>query len=458
MSSGSGGGSGGSGSSGSSSSGSKPVTRRQAIAGALTTAAAGATVGGILSSVLDPEDDEDDPRVPESQNFAVYDENQDRNFDHDQRILEQHSDMSGLRSEYESSNAITQVDDVLEGNDDVRIRRDGTATRDVNDTGGELPDDVAEDPEYILGLDLDSTFKRIVDGDGDGSTSEQTFTDFDAAEGVSVDEQSVIDQYGITEEDRAAISEAVGSLDNLGVFASTNIATEQPTARPDALTEAKEKVARELSALETLYHDVKDEADDVANVKDRLAGNIEDAKQDKQAAEQAAYEAGVQDDREYGIQGEDRATDLLGSAREMFGEYTGLTNNIAADIGRLEVVRRTLDSAKDRANEIFENSELSDAYQDVEVNSQTYTGVKLDEVRNWGLIDDQEIGFNNYFQSEADRLDTTADELVVTYDSDSNQAFLVNPENDEYTEADFDNPGQVFRDIQDGVYDGALED
>lgn len=344
---------------------------------------------------------------------------------------------------------VTQVDDLLSDGEDVRVGGDGSVSEDAVGTEGELGDDTIRDPEYILSLGGGPTIKRIVDGNGNGLGTEQTFTSFDYSSGVdpsleealksvsenldSVEEDVKPKEYFDTEDDFKAATAAVDEMEGLDVYAATTLVTEQPTARPDSVRELRGQVEKELKDKSEVYQDIALLGQDMVGVQDNLSGS----------------------------DGE-RAQEISDNAEDLISRQSNVTEAVASDIARLSVVYGALDNAVERSQEIFENSESYSHIESVEVDGENYEAIRLVEVDDWSDMDDESAAVdNNYFQNVASKdffsEGTEVDDLLAVYgDLSAGEGFYLVSDEGGFTEAGpFEREDYV--DIQDGSYDGNIE-
>ena len=344
---------------------------------------------------------------------------------------------------------VTQVDDLLSDGEDVRVGGDGSVSEDAVGTEGELGDDTIRDPEYILSLGGGPTIKRIVDGNGNGLGTEQTFTGFDSSSGSdpsveealgsvsgildSVEEDVGPEEYFATEDDLEAATAAVDKMEGLDVYAATSLVTEQPTARPNSLRELRDQVEEELKTKSEVYREIATLGQDIVGVQDNLSGS----------------------------EGE-RAQELREDAGKLISRQSNVTEDVATDVARLSVVYGALDNAVERSQEIFENSESYSHIESVEVDGESYEAIRIAEVDDWSDMDDESGAVdNNYFQAVASRDffsgGTEVDDLLAVYgDLGAGEGFyLVSDEGGLTKASPFDREDYV--DIQDGSYDGNIE-
>jgi hypothetical protein len=446
----------GSGSPGSSSTGSSGssssinLTRRKLLGG--IGAAGGAAVGGWLLSR--------DSDIPGYEDQSEFDE-------HTRVLQEAEKQLAEVSNEYDNIQN-KELSDLLQG-ETMRVGQstelnstnffdadshDLTYSENPSDTGGELPNDVVQDPAYMLSFEGEGSTFEIVNGDGDTEASEQRFTAFDGTD-IGLDfESDIVEEYGMQiESDIEAAQNAFKGAQGARVMVPTTLSTQQPVVNPATLESALDDIEELEEDLENTYEEAVSKGMEIDQYQNELTNGLEDAEKRKGVFGVSAFGGGVEDKQQ--------AEQLLERTNELNTEYQDFTTNVAANLAETRVMKEAVSRAYNRSEEIFNNSEYSSIFQEVEVEGEDMTGVKLGEVRNWDSIDNQAMGDDNYLQGEADDLGLDANEtgkMVVVYDGED--TYLANPENGEYTESHLpDGPdGQdLFEDISDGVYDGSLE-
>jgi hypothetical protein len=446
----------GSGSPGSSSTGSSGssssinLTRRKLLGG--IGAAGGAAVGGWLLSR--------DSDIPGYEDQSEFDE-------HTRVLQEAEKQLAEVSNEYDNIQN-KELSDLLQG-ETMRVGQstelnstnffdadshDLTYSENPSDTGGELPNDVVQDPAYMLSFEGEGSTFEIVNGDGDTEASEQRFTAFDGTD-IGLDfESDIVEEYGMQiESDIEAAQNAFKGAQGARVMVPTTLSTQQPVVNPATLESALDDIEELEEDLENTYEEAVSKGMEIDQYQNELTNGLEDAEKRKGLFGVSAFGGGVEDKQQ--------AEQLLERTNELNTEYQDFTTNVAANLAETRVMKEAVSRAYNRSEEIFNNSEYSSIFQEVEVEGEDMTGVKLGEVRNWDSIDNQAMGDDNYLQGEADDLGLDANEtgkMVVVYDGED--TYLANPENGEYTESHLpDGPdGQdLFEDISDGVYDGSLE-
>lgn len=433
-------------------------TRRQVLAGIGTAGAAGAAGTGWLMSR--------DADIPGYEDGSE--------FDSHERVLESaETNLQNVQQEFENVGD-KELSGLLQG-ESLRIGQsanldstnffdadshDLTYSENPSNTGGELPDDVVQDPGFILSYEGKGETSEIVETNNDGNTIQKDFTSFDGSDVNLNFQDDIVNEYNINiDQDREAAKQAFENAQGARVMAPTAIETGQPIANPATLESALD----EIETLEEDLEDVYDQAvtgteqnpglDEVDTRQDNLSNGLEDAEQRKGLFGFSAFGGGVEN--------KDRADELLQRTDELNTQYQNFTDTVAANLAQTRVMKETISRAYDRSEEIFENSTYGEIFEEVEVEGEEMTGVKLGEVRNWDSIDNQVMGDDNYLQGEADDLGLDANEtgeMVVVYDGED--TYLANPENGEYTQSHLGNgqDGQdLFEDISDGVYDGSLD-
>jgi hypothetical protein len=460
MSSSSGSGSSGSGSSSSSGSSSMPKpTRRQVLggAGAAGTAAIAGGTGWLMSRDSDIPGYEDDSEFDSHERVLTQAE---ENLQETQELYDNVEDkeLSGLLQG--ETLRIGQSADLDSTNFFNADSHNLTYSENPSNTGGELPDDVVQDPGFILSYEGEGETQEIVDTNGDGRTIQKDFTSFDGSDVDLNFEEDIVNEYDINiDQDREAAKNAFENAQGARVMAPTAIETGQPIANPATLETALD----EIEALEDDLEDVYDQAvtgtedqpgmDEVDTRQDSLSNGLEDAEERKGLFGVSAFGGGVEN--------KGRAEELLQRTDELNTQYQNFTDTVAANLAQTRVMKETISRAYDRSEEIMDNSTYGELFEEVEVDGEEMTGIKLGEVRNWDSIDNQAMGDDNYLQGEADDLGLDANEtgeMVVVYDGED--TYLANPDNGEYTQSHLpDGPdGQdLFEDISDGVYDGSLD-
>jgi hypothetical protein len=447
----SGSGSPGSGSTGSSGSSSLTnLTRRKVLGG--IGAAGGAAVGGWLLSR--------DSDIPGYEDQSEFDE-------HTRVLQEAEKQLAEVSNEYDNIQN-KELSDLLQG-ETMRVGQstelnstnffdadshDLTYSENPSSTGGELPNDVVQDPAYMLSFEGEGSTFEIVNGDGDTEASEQRFTAFDGTD-IGLDfESDIVEEYGMQiESDIEAAQNAFKGAQGARVMVPTTLSTQQPVVNPATLESALDDIEELEEDLENTYEEAVSKGMEIDQYQNELTNGLEDAEKRKGVFGVSAFGGGVEDKQQ--------AEQLLERTNELNTEYQDFTTNVAANLAETRVMKEAVSRAYNRSEEIFNNSEYSSIFQEVEVEGEDMTGVKLGEVRNWDSIDNQAMGDDNYLQGEADDLGLDANEtgkMVVVYDGED--TYLANPENGEYTESHLpDGPdGQdLFEDISDGVYDGSLE-
>ncbi|MFQ3307862.1 MAG: hypothetical protein ACI977_000073 [Candidatus Nanohaloarchaea archaeon] len=446
----------GSGSPGSSSTGSSGssssinLTRRKLLGG--IGAAGGAAVGGWLLSR--------DSDIPGYEDQSEFDE-------HTRVLQEAEKQLAEVSNEYDNIQN-KELSDLLQG-ETMRVGQstelnstnffdadshDLTYSENPSSTGGELPNDVVQDPAYMLSFEGEGSTFEIVNGDGDTEASEQRFTAFDGTD-IGLDfESDIVEEYGMQiESDIEAAQNAFKGAQGARVMVPTTLSTQQPVVNPATLESALDDIEELEEDLENTYEEAVSKGMEIDQYQNELTNGLEDAEKRKGVFGVSAFGGGVEDKQQ--------AEQLLERTNELNTEYQDFTTNVAANLAETRVMKEAVSRAYNRSEEIFNNSEYSSIFQEVEVEGEDMTGVKLGEVRNWDSIDNQAMGDDNYLQGEADDLGLDANEtgkMVVVYDGED--TYLANPENGEYTESHLpDGPdGQdLFEDISDGVYDGSLE-
>jgi hypothetical protein len=446
----------GSGSPGSSSTGSSGssssinLTRRKLLGG--IGAAGGAAVGGWLLSR--------DSDIPGYEDQSEFDE-------HTRVLQEAEKQLAEVSNEYDNIQN-KELSDLLQG-ETMRVGQstelnstnffdadshDLTYSENPSSTGGELPNDVVQDPAYMLSFEGEGSTFEIVNGDGDTEASEQRFTAFDGTD-IGLDfESDIVEEYGMQiESDIEAAQNAFKGAQGARVMVPTTLSTQQPVVNPATLESALDDIEELEEDLENTYEEAVSKGMEIDQYQNELTNGLEDAEKRKGLFGVSAFGGGVEDKQQ--------AEQLLERTNELNTEYQDFTTNVAANLAETRVMKEAVSRAYNRSEEIFNNSEYSSIFQEVEVEGEDMTGVKLGEVRNWDSIDNQAMGDDNYLQGEADDLGLDANEtgkMVVVYDGED--TYLANPENGEYTESHLpDGPdGQdLFEDISDGVYDGSLE-
>ncbi|MFT4868476.1 MAG: hypothetical protein ACI83Q_000073 [Colwellia polaris] len=446
----------GSGSPGSSSTGSSGssssinLTRRKVLGG--IGAAGGAAVGGWLLSR--------DSDIPGYEDQSEFDE-------HTRVLQEAEKQLAEVSNEYDNIQN-KELSDLLQG-ETMRVGQstelnstnffdadshDLTYSENPSSTGGELPNDVVQDPAYMLSFEGEGSTFEIVNGDGDTEASEQRFTAFDGTD-IGLDfESDIVEEYGMQiESDIEAAQNAFKGAQGARVMVPTTLSTQQPVVNPATLESALDDIEELEEDLENTYEEAVSKGMEIDQYQNELTNGLEDAEKRKGVFGVSAFGGGVEDKQQ--------AEQLLERTNELNTEYQDFTTNVAANLAETRVMKEAVSRAYNRSEEIFNNSEYSSIFQEVEVEGEDMTGVKLGEVRNWDSIDNQAMGDDNYLQGEADDLGLDANEtgkMVVVYDGED--TYLANPENGEYTESHLpDGPdGQdLFEDISDGVYDGSLE-
>jgi hypothetical protein len=447
----SGSGSPGSGSTGSSGSSSSTNPTRRKVLGGIG-AAGGAAVGGWLLSR--------DSDIPGYEDQSEFDE-------HTRVLQEAEKQLAEVSNEYDNIQN-KELSDLLQG-ETMRVGQstelnstnffdadshDLTYSENPSSTGGELPNDVVQDPAYMLSFEGEGSTFEIVNGDGDTEASEQRFTAFDGTD-IGLDfESDIVEEYGMQiESDIEAAQNAFKGAQGARVMVPTTLSTQQPVVNPATLESALDDIEELEEDLENTYEEAVSKGMEIDQYQNELTNGLEDAEKRKGVFGVSAFGGGVEDKQQ--------AEQLLERTNELNTEYQDFTTNVAANLAETRVMKEAVSRAYNRSEEIFNNSEYSSIFQEVEVEGEDMTGVKLGEVRNWDSIDNQAMGDDNYLQGEADDLGLDANEtgkMVVVYDGED--TYLANPENGEYTESHLpDGPdGQdLFEDISDGVYDGSLE-
>lgn len=450
----SGSGSSGSGSSSSSGSSSMPKpTRRQVLGGAGAAVAAGSigTTGWLMSRESD---------IPGYEDQSEFDE-------HTRVLQEAEEQLAAVSNEYDNIEN-KELSGLLQGQT-MRVGQsteldstnffdadshDLTYSENPSATGGDLPDDVVSDPAYMLSFEGEGSTFEIVDGDGDSGASEQRFTAFDGTD-IGLDfESDIVEEYGMEiESDVESAQEAFEGAQGARVMVPTTLSTQQPVVNPATLESALDEIEELEEDLENTYEEAVGKGQEVDQYQNELVNGLEDAEERKGLFGVSAFGGGVEN--------KDQAEDLLERTNELNTQYQNFTNTVAGNLAQTRVMKEAVSRAHDRAEEIYENSEFSNIFEEVEVDGEEMTGVKLGEVRNWDSIDNQAMGDDNYLQGEADDLGLDANEtgeMVVVYDGED--TYLANPDNGEYTQSHLpDGPdGQdLFEDISDGVYDGSLD-
>jgi hypothetical protein len=447
----SGSGSPGSGSTGSSGSSSLTNPTRRKVLGGIG-AAGGAAVGGWLLSR--------DSDIPGYEDQSEFDE-------HTRVLQEAEKQLAEVSNEYDNIQN-KELSDLLQG-ETMRVGQstelnstnffdadshDLTYSENPSSTGGELPNDVVQDPAYMLSFEGEGSTFEIVNGDGDTEASEQRFTAFDGTD-IGLDfESDIVEEYGMQiESDIEAAQNAFKGAQGARVMVPTTLSTQQPVVNPATLESALDDIEELEEDLENTYEEAVSKGMEIDQYQNELTNGLEDAEKRKGVFGVSAFGGGVEDKQQ--------AEQLLERTNELNTEYQDFTTNVAANLAETRVMKEAVSRAYNRSEEIFNNSEYSSIFQEVEVEGEDMTGVKLGEVRNWDSIDNQAMGDDNYLQGEADDLGLDANEtgkMVVVYDGED--TYLANPENGEYTESHLpDGPdGQdLFEDISDGVYDGSLE-
>jgi hypothetical protein len=362
--------------------------------------------------------------------------------------------LSSARNTYRSGRLNkTSIDERLEDTGD------GTPEIMIERNGNVLGEDEVGDPDYILSRPGKDSFRVKVDGDNDGNLTNQVFVPFGTAEDQGTDLESSLetleqqvesvdtsdpDKYFALDDHESTAKKALDDMGNIGVYVSTQLEGEAPVGRPDAIDAAMEDIESELKDKQELYDEITGEASKLTNARSGLGEGIEDADQ--------------------GRENLGEAKELKQKADNLDKEYTELANNLARDIAVASAIYGTLKSAKDRATEIFEQSETTEHLETVATpyRESKVTGVKLTEVDNWSGIDDENINYdNNYFQALASNDDifgdgTGVDDLVlyaVDRDGDGTEEVYATDLNGNHTEVSHLGPG-VFEDILDGQYDG----
>ncbi|QKQ98870.1 hypothetical protein GKQ38_05095 [Candidatus Nanohaloarchaea archaeon] len=421
------------------------LTRRQMLGGGA--AVGGAAAAGGLGALLWPREIEIDG----------YETNQDFET-HREVINHWNQEFSSLEKDYKETINDSELDNLLEDGEDIRVGIDGETSIGQNQGVG-LGEDVLENPEYILSQSDDAKIPALVSTESSDDLSEQMFTEFNSWE-INVDNVLEGMEFA-TDSQKKAAKNAARSASEYSVFAATGLDDEQPIARPSALEDLKKRISNEngtgvLDRLEDTYDQVVKGTTSVDNYENELATALGEAKEEK----------GLFDS----IESKGRAEDLLADTREVLGKsedihgYSDLSESMAEDIARYRVIDSMVNQAHDRAEAIWESSGYDEMFVDLDMTvqgNQVAEGIKLGQVDNWSDIDDETIGSGNYLQSVANDLDgMSADEAgemvytVVQHDGRTEGLFVNPDDHSDYKVSDISNDQLVYDDIRDGSWDG----
>lgn len=395
---------------------------------AATATAAATALGGCLD-ILSGGSSED-VRAFEADQYAVWE----RTVNQIDEGEGDYESLSDLRESYDTVAERNDMPSVLSIAETGAVRiGENEVSRHVENIEREIPDDVVDSPDYIA-TKVESHFdgtQTKVDRDGDGRHLEVTFTDFDFGQ-VDMDaeeiETFVDENYASVDTDisfdKQVLEQAASAVTPMQLLAGTHSVTDQPIADPEILENFEEKIDNTIEEAIGVYHTVKDQEEDIRGKERDIKNSLRDLRS-----------------RDVNITDEEEAEEYLTKFSDRADNHGEFVDTLVGDIATLAVMKRATSHARERAENIYESSEFSEAFTTVradldedEKEEETH-GIYVGHIRNHADLDEQEFGGDEYLDRVASRLDAgDEDKLVLTRHDDGTGASLyaVNPENGEY--------------------------